>query len=627
MATIPIKKYGDSESYQRSLGALLDGLRNPNQIPSADQNEIRFQEKLPFFSRILQRIPSSESQECIQKACLRVIKKNAEFATLNEVASLHERLQFSLVQKERVELRILSIQKRSLGRQIASQERILGTQKDLIRANQAFLSQCSTAMYALDDQRRAMRNPDVLFTSFGGAQIPAHLDIVQCGVLTLKSIWEESMSEGKTFITSMIPVLVDYSNVPCASTKSVELFLDFQYGQGVSRHLTPNEYIDFVLFADHLGHVSLVKQILAQMIRLRDPLVQRQILRTMASKSLYFAVDRHWPIFENWILHFLQWQESVNQELLRELELLAEERKEGALILLSFMDLKEILQDQNMDRICRFLRAAGPIPFAQALLSEAYKELDRQEESVAFALSAAHGGSSLGEVLVGWCYQWGWRVDRDPKQAIFWYQRAASQNNSEALSELSFCYELGCGVSCDQALAYEFAHRSAKQGNIVGIAREADCLDQGIGIEENAERALSILRLLADTGDAYSLARVGEFYEEGRGSVQMDVKQAFNFYLRSAAKNCPYGIVRVGLCLKKGVGVRRDVMKACQNFQRAAEMNHPDGQYYLGQCYEDGTIVDGTVEQAKEWYRKAAEKGNIKAKAALLRLDLRAGHL
>lgn len=612
MAAIPVKQYSDLESYQQNLGCLLGGLLNPEQTPEVVGDWIRFRPK-SCFSAFRSSLP-------IKEACLALIRKNARFATCDEVEALGDRLHFSSIEKGPLEERILDIKRRTLQRKIDSQEKFLSLQAAQIRTNHSVLSQCTTiAVSSLGALRDSMRNADIVLLSADGSRVSAHLDIIQSGVPALRASWEQSMLEGASSISSAFPLRVDYSRVNGATKKSLELFVDFQYGKGIPKGLAVREYIDFIAFARHLKYFSLVKKILGEMTRLKDPIAERQILRTMASKSFYFEVDFDWPILENWLLHSSQWRKSVDRNLVEELENLEEGGKKGALILLGLMDLRGILEDQEVFRAARVLRAAGPIPLAQALLAEAYKKLDRKNESMELAFLAAHGRSSLGEVFVGRCCQCGWGVEKDSGQAILWYQRAADKNNSQALLELSRCYESGFGVSRDDFLAYQFAQRSAKRGDSDGIAREADCLDQGIGVDEDPERALALFRSLAEREDAYALARVGEFFEMGRGGERLDPRNAFNFYLQSAAKNCSYGIVRVGLSFQRGIGVARDLDKAVQNFQRAAEMENSDGQYYLGQCHENKAIADGTIEQAKAWYQRAAANGNQKAKRALER--------
>jgi hypothetical protein len=71
-----------------------------------------------------------------------------------------------------------------------------------------------------------------------------------------------------------------------------------------------------------------------------------------------------------------------------------------------------------------------------------------------YGLAAAQAGVSAAQNLVGWMYGAGEAVAADSKVAVQWMQKAAAQNNPQALHNLGFWYETGgCGLAKDLALA------------------------------------------------------------------------------------------------------------------------------------------------------------------------------
>ena len=59
-------------------------------------------------------------------------------------------------------------------------------------------------------------------------------------------------------------------------------------------------------------------------------------------------------------------------------------------------------------------------------------------------------------------------------------------------------------------------------------------------------------------------------------------------------------------------------------YRKAADQGYADAQFMLGKLYEDGLVGVGKDNgQAKGWYQKAADQGNIGAKSALSRLQVK----
>jgi TPR repeat protein len=55
--------------------------------------------------------------------------------------------------------------------------------------------------------------------------------------------------------------------------------------------------------------------------------------------------------------------------------------------------------------------------------------------------------------------------DRDYKNALIWYQKAADQGYADAQLEMGRLYQYGLGVNPDPAQAKDWYQRAAQQGN------------------------------------------------------------------------------------------------------------------------------------------------------------------
>ncbi len=83
---------------------------------------------------------------------------------------------------------------------------------------------------------------------------------------------------------------------------------------------------------------------------------------------------------------------------------------------------------------------------------------------------------------MGECYRDGHGVELDMSEAMHWFEKAAAQNNPEALFNLGFCYYAGNGVERDWGKAREILERAVeadKHGWLGGTGDKAkECLRQ-----------------------------------------------------------------------------------------------------------------------------------------------------
>lgn len=80
-------------------------------------------------------------------------------------------------------------------------------------------------------------------------------------------------------------------------------------------------------------------------------------------------------------------------------------------------------------------------------------------------MKAAEKGYAEGQFNLGLCYDNGTGVEKDPQQAVYWYQKAAEQGDASAQFNLGLCYENGKGVEQDQKQALSWYQKAADQGD------------------------------------------------------------------------------------------------------------------------------------------------------------------
>jgi TPR repeat protein len=56
----------------------------------------------------------------------------------------------------------------------------------------------------------------------------------------------------------------------------------------------------------------------------------------------------------------------------------------------------------------------------------------------------------IGQFYLGYCYQYEIGIEKDDKQSVYWYERAANNGNRTAKLYLAECYNLGRGIEKDE---------------------------------------------------------------------------------------------------------------------------------------------------------------------------------
>lgn len=85
-------------------------------------------------------------------------------------------------------------------------------------------------------------------------------------------------------------------------------------------------------------------------------------------------------------------------------------------------------------------------------------------EAVRCYMKAAEMGHAGAQCNLGYCYKYGYGVEKNIYTAVVWYRKAAEQGNSVAQYNLGLCYENGQGVRQDRNEAVKWLRRSADKG-------------------------------------------------------------------------------------------------------------------------------------------------------------------
>jgi TPR repeat protein len=100
-----------------------------------------------------------------------------------------------------------------------------------------------------------------------------------------------------------------------------------------------------------------------------------------------------------------------------------------------------------------------------------------------------------------WLRVEGYGMEQDPRQAAYWYRRAADKGHPEAQFNLGALYASGTGVKRDEAQAERWISASAVQGYAPAQANLGERFAAGNGVSKDVKRAYFWLTLAFLRGD------------------------------------------------------------------------------------------------------------------------------
>lgn len=261
------------------------------------------------------------------------------------------------------------------------------------------------------------------------------------------------------------------------------------------------------------------------------------------------------------------------------------------------------------------------------------------------------------EIRIGNMYLDGQGTDVSVEKAVEWLNKAAEQNNPDALYQLGFVFSSDKYSVADEEKAYEYYSRSldgyikAEEENanataeyrigrmcINGIGTEVNVSEgihwlekaalnnnaeaayqlyklysEGTEIEGNPERAMQFLEISCYLDNPYAQYAFGKLKLED-GNLEEGIK-----WLESAAdKDMPYASYKLGSIYSSDEYGVRDETKAQAYYAKALKLfeavykEQPDDTmaYQIGRMYLYGQGTNVSINNAAEWFEKAAAQNN-----------------
>lgn len=155
----------------------------------------------------------------------------------------------------------------------------------------------------------------------------------------------------------------------------------------------------------------------------------------------------------------------------------------------------------------------------------------------------------------------------------------------------------------------------------------ADAKTTGNNRERYVLEAHKRLKKLAQAGDKDGQFYLADCYSSGMLGLEVDVKEAFQWYLAAAKQGHAGAAFRTAVCCEMGPddggGTRKDIVKAVQWYNRAAQLQDEAAMYKLGVISLKGLLgQQRNVAEAVVWLKKAADRATASNPHALHELAL-----
>jgi len=229
-----------------------------------------------------------------------------------------------------------------------------------------------------------------------------------------------------------------------------------------------------------------------------------------------------------------------------------------------------------------FMQAAPNIQLymAYAEFKMAHYELARHMWLHIEGKGAAEAAFNLGIL-----YELGKGVEKDPRQAITFYQRAAEAGSRAAAYQIGLMYQ-----QYPQWITRDMAIRWLTQAALDGDTDAASLL---AGIQDPEQRQQD------------PLWQVRQWVSEGNN------EQALALLTEMAQAEPPQvaAIAELAWMYETGNGVEQDIHRAGALFLQAAQAGHARAQYAVAVMFETGVGQHQDHQQAAYWLAQAAEQG------------------
>jgi TPR repeat protein len=230
------------------------------------------------------------------------------------------------------------------------------------------------------------------------------------------------------------------------------------------------------------------------------------------------------------------------------------------------------------------LEEGKPLDFSQ--LNNAGKSMGEQVAAQIDSIryKAEHGDAKY-QYAYGVCYEKGWGVEQNEKEALAWYRKAAAQDNGPAYNSIGNFYRTGSVVKADPKQAIEYYQKGAAEKDAQSMLSLGNCYYYGMGVEKDEKTAIKWWKDAADGGNVYVISQMGDCYYFGI-STEKDLTKAVEYLTLAADQNIANAQYRLGILYYTGDGVKQDQGYTELLMRKARDGGMEEAQEFLDKYYK-----------------------------------------
>jgi TPR repeat protein/SAM-dependent MidA family methyltransferase len=134
-------------------------------------------------------------------------------------------------------------------------------------------------------------------------------------------------------------------------------------------------------------------------------------------------------------------------------------------------------------------------------------------------------------------YYWqGLGVEKNLKEAAYWYKQAIQKGHVDSIYKLAHCYMNGEGVARNIQQAIHLVSRETKVEPLLASLKLADYYERGTIVPKNLILALQLYKIAADAGEGVAFYKQGLIIEKGGEGVEQNLELAKKYFLAAAER-------------------------------------------------------------------------------------------
>lgn len=200
----------------------------------------------------------------------------------------------------------------------------------------------------------------------------------------------------------------------------------------------------------------------------------------------------------------------------------------------------------------------------QQLLATADSNAAKSSNAATFeqTFADASAGNAQSQLELGDMYYDGTHgMNADFALALSWYEKSATQGNSEAQFNAGYMYENGEGTKKNYSKAIHWYEKAAAQDNKLALKELGKMYHKGLGVKKDYKKAFAYTSKAAEKGHMVAQYNLGYMYYYGHGT-KVNYKKAREWLTKSANQGYGNAAMIISMLYLEGKGVKQDFAEA-----------------------------------------------------------------